>query len=256
MARKIVAGNWKMNLLPDEGYQLIEDLSNFCEGNKLDNVEVVVSPPFIHLAKAAEMTAHSKVTISAQNCSDQLSGAYTGEVSVEMLKAAGVNWTLIGHSERREYYGDTDEFVNGKLKRAIEAEMTPVLCVGEVLEDRNAGKQEEVVASQLKGALAGFLAEDVKKMVIAYEPVWAIGTGETASPEQAQEVHAFIRKYLTETYSAEVANAVSILYGGSVKPENAKEIFGQPDVDGGLIGGASLKYEQFVKLIEIGQEVL
>lgn len=256
MARKIVAGNWKMNLLPDEGYQLIEDLSNFCEGNTLDNIEVVVAPPFIHLAKAAEMTVHSKVTISAQNCSDQLSGAYTGEVSVEMLKAVGVNWTLIGHSERREYYGDTNEFVNGKLKRAIEAEMTPVLCVGEVLTDRKAGNQEAVVADQLKGALAGFSADDVKKMVVAYEPVWAIGTGETASPEQAQEVHAFIRKYLTETYSSEVANAVSILYGGSVKPENAKEIFGQPDVDGGLIGGASLKYEQFVKLIEIGQEVL
>lgn len=256
MARKIVAGNWKMNLLPDEGYQLIQDLSNFCEGKDLNNIEVVVSPPFIHLAKAAEMTANSKVIISAQNCSDQQSGAYTGEVSVDMLKAAGVNWTLIGHSERREYYGDTDAFINGKLQRAIEAGLTPILCAGEVLADRKSGNQEAVVATQLKGALEGFSADDVKKMVIAYEPVWAIGTGETASPEQAQEMHAYIRKYLTETYSAEVADAVSILYGGSVKPENAEEIFGQPDVDGGLIGGASLKYEQFVKLIEIGQEVL
>lgn len=256
MARKIVAGNWKMNLLPDEGYQLIQDLSNFCEGKDLNNIEVVVSPPFIHLAKAAEMTANGKLIISAQNCSDQKSGAYTGEVSVDMLKAAGVNWTLIGHSERREYYGDTDAFINGKLQRAIEAGLTPILCAGEVLADRKSGNQEVVVAAQLKGALEGFSADDVKKMVIAYEPVWAIGTGETASPEQAQEMHAYIRKYLTETYSAEVADAVSILYGGSVKPENAEQIFGQPDVDGGLIGGASLKYEQFVKLIEIGQEVL
>lgn len=245
-----------MNLLPDEGYQLIEDLSNFCESNTLDNVEVVVAPPFLHLAKAAEMTASGKIKIAAQNCSDQLSGAYTGEISVEMLKAIGVSWTLVGHSERREYYGDTDTFINGKLKRATEAGMTPILCVGEVLHDRKAGKQEAVVAAQLKGALDGFSAEDVKKMVIAYEPVWAIGTGETASPEQAREVHAFIRKYLSETYGKEVASEVSILYGGSVKPENAKEIFGQADVDGGLIGGASLKYEQFVKLIETGQQVL
>lgn len=245
-----------MNLLPDEGYQLIEYLSNFCESNTLDNVEVVVAPPYIHLAKAAEMTANSKIEIAAQNCSDQLNGAFTGEVSVDMLKAIGVKWALIGHSERREYYGDTDTFINRKLKRTIEAGMTPILCVGEVLEDRKAGKQEEVVAVQLKGALDGFSAEDLKKMVIAYEPVWAIGTGETASPEQAQEVHAFIRKYLAENYSEEVAAEVSILYGGSVKPENAEEIFGQEDVDGGLIGGASLKYEQFVKLIETGQEIL
>ena len=256
MARKIVAGNWKMNLLPDEGYQLIGDLKNFCEGSELSNVEVVVAPPFLHLGKAAEITAGTKMMISAQNCSDQLSGAYTGEVSVEMLKAVGVNWVIIGHSERREYYGDTDDFINGKLKRAVETAMTPVLCVGEVLEDRKAQKQEDVVGAQLHGALDGFSADQVSKMVIAYEPVWAIGTGETASPEQAQEMHAYIRKYLTKQYSVGVANAVSILYGGSVKPENAKEIFGQPDVDGGLIGGASLKYEQFAKLIEIGQEVL
>lgn len=245
-----------MNLLPDEGYQLIGDLKNFCEGIELKNAEVVVAPPFLHLAKAAELTAGTAINIAAQNCSDQLSGAYTGEVSVEMLAAVGVNWVIIGHSERREYYGDTDSFINGKLERAIEQEMVPVLCVGEVLADRKAGKQEEVVASQLQGALEGFSAEDVSKMVIAYEPVWAIGTGETASPEQAQEVHAFIRKYLLDNYSASVAESVSILYGGSVKPENAREIFGQQDVDGGLIGGASLKYEAFAKLIEIGEEVL
>lgn len=256
MARKIVAGNWKMNLLPQEGLELIYQVNDYCSDNQLKGVEVILAPPMLYLSQASEKVGNSKLRLAAQNCSDHENGAYTGEVSPQMIKGAGVNYVIIGHSERRQYYGDTDDLINKKLKQAYSAGVQPILCVGESLDDRKAEKQEDVVRKQLDKNLEGVNTDDLTRLVIAYEPVWAIGTGETASPEQAQEMHAFIRKYLQEKYDEKLASEISILYGGSVKPENAEEIFGQKDVDGGLIGGASLKKDSFIKLIEIGTQIL
>lgn len=244
-----------MNLLPDEGVALIRQLAEFCAKKDLGDKEVIISPPMLYLNKAADATV-GKLDIAAQNCSDKASGAYTGEVSAEMIKAAGCDSVIIGHSERRQYFGDTNSFVNGKIKQALASGLSPIFCVGESLEERKEGRQEEVVASQLKEGLAGAKAEGLKKLVIAYEPVWAIGTGETASPAQAQQMHAFIRGWISKNFNKNLAAGTAILYGGSVKPENAAEIFGQQDVDGGLIGGASLKYEDFTALIETGIKLL
>ncbi len=256
MARKIIAGNWKMNLVHKDAINLIGKISDFCESETLNGIEVVVAPTFLDLVEANEITNGKKLNIAAQDCNDQEVGAYTGEVSTEMLKAINNQIVIIGHSERREYYGDTDEFVNSKLKRVLKTGLIPILCVGESLADRKAANQEKVVASQLEGALRGLEADDLADLTIAYEPVWAIGTGETASPQQAQDMHQFIRTYLNANYNAIVSEETSILYGGSVKPDNAKELFSQPDIDGGLIGGASLKYDDFTQLIKIGVEVL
>lgn len=256
MARKIIAGNWKMNLLHDKAIELVKQVSDYCEKMEVHGVEVVLAPTFIDLAKACELTRDKKLTIAAQDCNDHESGAYTGEVSVPMLKAIGTEVVIIGHSERRQYYGDTDAFVNAKLRRVLQDSLIPILCVGESLEQRKAENHEKMVARQLDGALEGFEADDLADLTIAYEPVWAIGTGETASPEQAQDMHYFIRKHLTSRYNAQVADQTSILYGGSVKPDNAKELFSQPDIDGGLIGGASLNFNDFTTLIQTGVEVL
>ncbi len=256
MARKIIAGNWKMNLLHKDAVELVKKISEYCENTELHGVEVVVAPTFLDLAEASRITHNRKLTIAAQDCNDQESGAYTGEISVSMLKAIGTEVVIIGHSERRQYYGDTDTFINSKLKRAFSGGVVPILCVGESLEDRKAGRQEKTVANQLAGALEGFEADDLADLTIAYEPVWAIGTGETASPQQAQDMHHFIRNYLANNYNALVSDETSILYGGSVKPDNARDLFSQPDIDGGLVGGASLKYGDFTKLIEIGVQVL
>lgn len=245
-----------MNLLPEEGYKLISEVTEYCEKKDVKGVDVVMAPPMCYLGKAAEISNGKRVSIGAQNCSDHESGAYTGEVSCEMIKATGAEVVIIGHSERRQLFNESDEMLNGKLKRAFATGLIPILCVGEVLEDRKANKQEEVVSKQLKGALEGFSVNDFENLVIAYEPVWAIGTGETASPGQAQDMHHFIRKFLAKQYNASIADEISILYGGSVKPSNAKDIFCEPDVDGGLIGGASLKFDDFVQLIETGMEVL
>ncbi len=255
MGRKIIAGNWKMNLLPEEGLKLIRQVAEFCATQKLNEKEVIISPPMLYLTKAAD-AAVGKLAIAAQNCSDEQSGAYTGEVSAEMIKASGCSAVIIGHSERRQYYGDTNSFINGKLKQAFSAGLTPILCVGESLEERKTDRQKEVVANQLEECLEGFNSGNLKNLVIAYEPVWAIGTGETASPAQAQEMHAFIRSYIKDHFGEDLAADVAILYGGSVKPSNAAEIFGQDDVDGGLIGGASLKLDDFCSLIETGVKVL
>jgi len=245
-----------MNLLPAEGSDLIQRLTDYCEGKDLKGIEVVVAPTFLHLVEGGNISSGKKLSIAAQNCSDQPGGAYTGEISVEMLKAAGAELVLIGHSERREFFSEDDQLLNKKVERVLSAGLIPVLCVGEKLEDRKADRHEKIVEQQLSGALKGLTADDLETLVIAYEPVWAIGTGETATPEQAQQMHHFIRQYLAKTYHATMADEVSILYGGSVKPGNAKDIFSQPDVDGGLIGGASLKYDDFTSIIQSGAEVL
>lgn len=256
MARKIIAGNWKMNHDFQTGSRLIESIQHFCTAENPQHVEVVVAPPFIHIAHGATLLAGGHFSIAAQDCSAQASGAYTGEVSAEMLRSAGAELVIIGHSERRAYHQESDADLKAKIEQAWAHDLLPIFCVGEQLEERRAEKHFETVKSQLAAVLADFEADQVEDLVIAYEPVWAIGTGETASPEQAQEMHHYIRQWLTETFHAPTAEGISLLYGGSVKPANAKEIFSQPDVDGGLIGGASLEYDSFRKLIEIGEEVL
>ena len=241
-----------MNMTLDEGQDFLDGLVSFLQNNQKCKSTIILGVPFIHLFEANRIK-HGGVCFSAQNCSEHKEGAYTGEVSAAMVKSTGATYVILGHSERRQYYGDTDAVVNTKIKEALEQELKPIFCVGELLDERKAGKQEEVVNSQLKKGLEGIPAEAMKNIVVAYEPVWAIGTGETASPEQAEEMHASIRKRLAELYNNDIANEVAILYGGSVKPENAKEIFGQPNVNGGLIGGASLKLESYTQLIKIAE---
>lgn len=247
MRRKIVAGNWKMNTTKVDGVELAKQVAE-ASAEVPAEVGLVVAPPFTHLCAVRKALAGSKVELSAQNCADHTSGAYTGEVSVDMIKAVGCAWTILGHSERREYYGETDEKLVEKTKLALAAGLGVILCVGEKLEQREAGKHFDVCAEQVKNVLYHFTAEDMKNIVIAYEPVWAIGTGKTATSEQAQEIHSFIRNVVAEKFGAEVAEDMSILYGGSCKPSNAKELFAQKDIDGGLIGGAALKAADFIEI--------
>jgi triosephosphate isomerase len=256
MARKIIAGNWKMNLTLKEGEELIKASNAFAEANSIAHVEVVIAPPFLQLRDAVKLASGPRVSIAAQNMNENDNGAFTGEISATMLKEVGVELVIIGHSERREVMGETNDQIHAKLKKALSSNLYAILCVGENLEDRKSGNHFNYVTAQLDSALAGFSADELSSLVIAYEPIWAIGTGETASPEQAQEMHAFIRKHLANIYTATLADEISVLYGGSVKPENAKEIFAQPDVDGGLIGGAATKIDSFIELIKIGESVL
>ena len=245
MRKKIVAGNWKMNTTVPEGIELAKQVVARAAETPA-NVGLIVAAPFTHLASVAEAIKGSKVELAAQNCADHTSGAYTGEVSVAMLKSVGCTWTILGHSERRQYYGETDEKLVVKTRLALAEGLGVILCVGENLDEREAGRHFEVVTSQIKNVLYGFSAEDMKKIVVAYEPVWAIGTGKTATAEQAEEIHACIRKVLAEKFGAQVAEDTTILYGGSCKPSNAKELFAQKDIDGGLIGGAALKADDFI----------
>ena len=245
MRKKIVAGNWKMNTTVPEGIELAKQVVARAAETPA-NVGLIVAAPFTHLASVAEAIKGSKVELAAQNCADHTSGAYTGEVSVAMLKSVGCKWTILGHSERRQYYGETDEKLVVKTQLALAEGLGVILCVGENLDEREAGRHFEVVTSQIKNVLFNFSAEDMKKIVVAYEPVWAIGTGKTATAEQAEEIHACIRKVLAEKFGAQVAEDTTILYGGSCKPSNAKELFAQKDIDGGLIGGASLKADDFI----------
>lgn len=214
--------------------------------------KIVVCPPFVSLVDVVELTQGTNLSVGAQNCHFERSGAFTGEVSAAMLKAIGVEYVIVGHSERRKYFGETDEIVNKKLKAVLSEGMRPILCVGETKEEREKGLTFCVVEMQIRQALYGLSRQEAERVVIAYEPVWAIGTGIVAKPEQAQEVHRFIRKLLSELYDEQLANSVPILYGGSIKPDNFFAIMAQPDVDGGLVGGASLD-EQFVKLAKIVQ---
>ena len=248
MRKNIVAGNWKMNKTLAEGIALAKEVNEAVAGKDL-KCDVVLGTPFIHLASVCSAIDTGKIGVSAQNCADKVSGAYTGEVSAAMVASTGAKYVILGHSERRAYYGETDAILKEKVKLALENGLTPIFCIGEVLEERESGKHFDVVKSQLENGLFAFTPEEFGKIVLAYEPVWAIGTGKTATSEQAQEMHAFIRKTIAEKYDAKVADNCSILYGGSCNPSNAKQLFSNPDVDGGLIGGASLKAEDFMGII-------
>ncbi len=249
MRKKIVAGNWKMNKNLQEGLSLATELNEALKG-KTVNCDVVIGTPFIHLASVAEAIDTAKIGVSAQNCADKASGAYTGEVSAEMVASTGATYVILGHSERRAYYHETPEILKEKVLLALANNLTPIFCIGEVLAEREAEKHFEVVKSQIQDSLFGLSEEDFGKIVLAYEPVWAIGTGKTATADQAQEMHAFIRKILADKYGQAVADNTSILYGGSCNASNAKELFANPDVDGGLIGGASLGVDKFMPIIE------
>lgn len=247
MRKKIVAGNWKCNTRIHDGIVLATKVEKdyTADGNK--EVTVVLGVPFTHIAEAVKVTEN--VAVSAQNCAAESSGAFTGEVSAEMVKSTGAEYVILGHSERREYYGETSEILNKKLSLSLENGLTPIYCCGEALEIREAETQNDFVVNQLKETIFKLPADDFKKIIIAYEPIWAIGTGKTASSGQAQEMHKAIRDAIATQYNAEVAEGTSILYGGSCKPSNAQEIFSKPDVDGGLIGGASLNADDFMSII-------
>jgi len=248
MRKKIVAGNWKMNTTYQEGIDLAIEINNLVAAKADKNVKVVISPPFTHIAEINKMVDNDKISVAGQNCASETSGAYTGEISAEMLWSAGADYVILGHSERRSYYHETNKLLNIKVKKALEFSLTPIYCVGEVLEEREAGKHFDVIKEQLESVLFDLDKEDFEKVVIAYEPVWAIGTGKTASPQQAQEIHKFIRDLLKSKFG-NLAHETSILYGGSCKPSNAKELFANDDVDGGLIGGASLVAADFLAII-------
>ena len=245
MRRKIVAGNWKMNTTVAEGVALAKEIAENMNQVPAD-VQLVVAPPFVHLTSVGEAIKGSKIALSAQNCANQPKGAYTGEVAANMLAGIGCQFVILGHSERRQYYGETDAKLVEKVKLALEAGLKVILCVGENLDEREAGRHFAVVEEQTVNVLYQFSADDMKNIVVAYEPVWAIGTGKTATAEQAEEIHAHIRKVLAAKFGAQVADDTTILYGGSCKPSNAKELFAQPDIDGGLIGGAALKADDFI----------
>ena len=249
MRKKIVAGNWKMNKNLQEGLALAQELDASLKGKQV-NCEVVIGTPFIHLASVVKAIDTEKIGVAAQNCADKASGAYTGEVSAEMVASTGAKYVILGHSERRAYYHETAGMLKEKVLLALENKLTPIFCIGEVLEEREANRHFDVVKSQITSSLFDLSKEDFSKIVLAYEPVWAIGTGKTATAAQAQEMHAFIRKTLVEKYGEEVAENTSILYGGSCNASNAKELFSNPDVDGGLIGGASLGVDKFMPIIE------
>ena len=228
-----------MNTTLPEGLALAKGLDEALKG-KTPNCDVIIGTPFTHLASVAAAIDTNKIGVAAENCADKEKGAYTGEVSAAMVASTGAKYVILGHSERRAYYHETPEILKTKVELALANGLTPIFCIGEVLEEREANKQNEVVAAQMESVFS-LSAEDFSKIILAYEPVWAIGTGKTATPEQAQEIHAFIRSIVADKYGKEIADNTSILYGGSCKPSNAKELFANPDVDGGLIGGAALK---------------
>ena len=251
MRKQIVAGNWKMNKTIEEGKILASEVVNMVNDEVQDAVTVILGTPFVHLVPVVQLTNSSdKVFVAAQNCSEHTSGAYTGEISVAMLKSAGVEYVIIGHSERREYNNESNAQLAQKTNLAIAEGITPIFCCGEPLEIREANAQFDYVGTQLTESLFHLTREQILQLVIAYEPIWAIGTGKTATAAQAQEMHSHIRAHLASQYGAEIAEEISILYGGSCKPNNAKELFSNADVDGGLIGGASLKSRDFVDIIK------
>ncbi|MBP1677454.1 MAG: triosephosphate isomerase [Bacteroidetes bacterium] len=249
MRKNIVAGNWKMNKTLQEGLALATELDEALKGTT-PNCDVVIGTPFIHLASVAAAIDTTKIGVAAQNCADKESGAYTGEISAAMVKSTGAAYVILGHSERREYYHETSEILNSKVALALANGLTPIYCCGEALDIRNANTQNAFVQTQLEETVFNLSTEDFKKIVIAYEPIWAIGTGVTASTEQAQEMLAFIRSIIAAKFGKDVADSTSILYGGSCNAKNAPELFAQPDIDGGLIGGASLKVADFKAIID------
>jgi triosephosphate isomerase len=251
LRKRIIAGNWKMNKSVAESKDLAADIKR--ELAECRDVDVVLCPPFTSLESVGTVIENTQIKFGAQNMHWENDGAYTGEISANMLRSIYCHYVILGHSERRSYFGETDAIVNKKTKTALAANLIPIVCVGETLEERKAERHSEVVRTQLSGSLDGILGDDLKRVIIAYEPVWAIGTGEVATPAQAQEMHAFIRTVLAEIASADVAESVRLQYGGSMKPDNADELLSQPDIDGGLIGGAALDARTFVELIRIAQ---
>ena len=249
MRKKIVAGNWKMNLNLQEGVALTKELNEALAADK-PNCDVVICTPFIHLASVAQVLESSVIGLGAENCADKEKGAFTGEVSAEMIKSTGAQYVILGHSERREYYKETPEILKEKVLLAQKNGLKVIFCIGESLAEREANKQNEVVKAELEGSVFNLAEEDFRKIIIAYEPIWAIGTGKTATAEQAEEIHAYIRSIIAEKYGQAVADDTSILYGGSCKASNAPELFAKPDIDGGLIGGASLKCADFKGIID------
>ena len=249
MAKKIVAGNWKMNKNLQEGIELAKGLNEALAADK-PNCDVIICTPFIHLAKVSEIIDHKVIGLGAENCADKASGAYTGEVSAEMVKSTGAEYVILGHSERREFYNETPEILKEKVELALANGLKVIFCIGESLAQREANEQNAVVKAELEGSVFHLAPEQFKNIVIAYEPIWAIGTGKTATADQAEEIHAYIRSVIAEKYGAQVAADTSILYGGSCKASNAPELFAKPDIDGGLIGGASLKVADFKGIID------
>ena len=253
MRTPLIAGNWKMNTDSSSATALASDIAK--QAGEATEVELLVCPPSVYLSKVKDALGDAAVALGAQNMYHEAGGAFTGEISASMLCDLGLKYVILGHSERRHVMGETDEDVNKKTIAAIEAGLRPIVCVGELLEDREAGRTGEVIRSQFDGSLAGLSADQIESVVLAYEPVWAIGTGKVATPEQAEEVHADLRKQLTERYNSEIAGKIRILYGGSVKPDNAAELLGQANVDGALIGGASLKADDFMGIAKAGVAV-
>lgn len=246
MRKPIIAGNWKMNMTPDEAKELVTALIPLVQDAKCD---VVVCPPYVDLCTVSALIAGTNIQLGSQNIHWAEKGAFTGEISAKMLKARGVQYAIVGHSERRQYFGETDETVNARAKAALDAGITPIICVGESLQQREDGVTDAVVTVQTVAALKNFSAEEVKSLVIAYEPIWAIGTGKTATKEEANETIGVIRKAIEGVYGKEVSEAVRIQYGGSMNAKNASELMAMPEIDGGLIGGASLKAEDFSKVV-------
>ena len=254
MRRKIVAGNWKMNTTPAEGAELAKAVA---AGKKeiCDCVNFIVCPPFTHLSEVVRITRGTGVAVGAQDCATEEKGAFTGEVSAHMIASLGVEYVILGHSERRQYYGETSETLNRKMRQAYAHGLAPIYCVGEKLEEREDGRHFDVVKAQLEEVIYNLTPEQFERLIVAYEPVWAIGTGKTATPEMAQEVHAEIRKVLAKLFGADTAEKIQILYGGSMKPENADALLKEKDIDGGLIGGAALKADSFAALVKSAKKL-
>ncbi len=248
MRKVIIAGNWKLNKNIKEAVELVTELK--AKSTKINKVDIVVCPVFTALSKVSDVLKGTNIGLGAQDLYWQDSGAFTGEVSAPLLKDAGCQYVIIGHSERRQFFAETNDTVNKKTKAALAHGLIPIVCVGENLDERESGKTFDVIKDHVENSIKGFTAEEMVKIIVAYEPVWAIGTGKTATPAQAQEVHAFIRKLLEKMHNKTVAESVRIQYGGSVKAENAKELIGQPDIDGALVGGASLKADSFIGIVE------
>jgi len=246
----LIAGNWKMNTVLLSATQLAQEIVSAI--GDTETVQIAICPPFISLEPVARILQHSSIRLGAQHMHDHPGGAFTGEISAPMLHSVGCHYVILGHSERRQYFGETDQSVNTRVQQAQAHGLVPIVCVGEMLEERKAGKERQVVQTQVEGCLHGISLDTSEQLVLAYEPVWAIGTGETATPAQAQTMHAFIRSLLTAQFGEHIARGIHILYGGSMKPANAAELLGQQDVDGGLIGGASLNAQSFCAIVQAG----
>ena len=252
MRKKIVAGNWKMNMDYTDGLGLFSEVINMVKDEVTGNQQAVVCSPFIHLHSLAQMArGYHKVSVGAQNAHQAESGAYTGEISAKMIHSVGAEYVILGHSERRQYFGETNDLLAKKVDTVLKNELKPIFCIGETLNEREANQHFDIIKTQLEEGLYHLDENQFAHVVIAYEPVWAIGTGKTATSEQAQEIHAFIRKEIAEKYSQSLADTTTILYGGSCNPKNAPELFAQADIDGGLIGGASLKSRDFVDIVKV-----